>query len=63
MESVIKWKTGIPINKGKYLITTKDGVGCIYFDPEDVYDLGFFKQFVIAWYLLSNIEPYKEEKK
>lgn len=60
MESVIKWKTVMPINKGQYIITTKDGVGCVYFDPKDVYDVGFFKQFVIAWYPLSGIEPYKE---
>ena len=63
MESVIKWKTAIPTEKGKYIITTKDGVGCIYFDPKDIYDVDFFKQFVIAWYPLSDIEPYKEETK
>lgn len=63
MESVIKWQTGEPTNKGEYLITTKGGIGCIYFDPKNVYDLDFFKQFVIAWYPLSDIEPYKKEKK
>ena len=60
MESVIKWRTVIPINKGKYIITSKYGVGYIYFDPEDVYDVDFLKQFVIAWYPLSGIKPYKE---
>lgn len=62
MESVIKQQTGEPKKEGKYIITTKDGVGCIYFDPEDVYDVGFLKQFIIAWCKLSDIETYKEEK-
>lgn len=61
--SKIKWQRGIPIEKGQYIITTKDGAGCIYFDPNDVCDVGFFKQFVIAWCKLSDIEPYKEDEK
>lgn len=63
MESVIKWQTGEPKKEGEYIITTKGGVGCIYFDPKYVYDLDFFKQFVIAWYPLNNIKPYKEKIK
>lgn len=63
MESVIKWKTVMPTETGKYIITTKYGVGCIYFEPKDVCDVDFFKQFVIAWYLVDDIEPYKEDEK
>ena len=63
MESVIKWQIGIPTGKGQYIITTKDGVGCIYFEPKDVCDVGFFKQFVIAWYPLNDIKPYQEDEK
>ena len=64
MESVIKWQTGEPKEMGKYIITTDNGeVRTIYFHPKEAVDLEFFEIAVIAWCKLSDIEPYKEEKK
>lgn len=64
MESVIKWKTGMPSEMGKYIITTDDGeVRTINFHPKEIVDLEYFERFVVAWCNFSDIEPYKEETK
>lgn len=63
MESIIKWKTGLPTEIGRYIITQKDGkVRTIHFHPKEILDLDYFERLVIAWCLISDIEPYKEEK-
>jgi hypothetical protein len=62
MESVIKWETGMPTEIGRYIITKKSGkVLTINFNPKEELDLEYFERFVVAWYPLSDIEPYKEE--
>lgn len=63
--SSIKWQTGEPKETGEYLITTSDGN--VYYDI--VYTNSKCKMLfwnfnnVLAWCKLSDIEPYKEEKK
>ena len=62
-ESTIRWKTGIPKEKGGYLITDKDGcLRALYYHPKEIVDVEFFERVVIAWCKLSDIEPYKEEE-
>ena len=64
MESVIKWGTGMPTEIGRYIITKNSGkVLTINFNPKEKLDLEYFERFVVAWYPLSDIEPYKEETK
>lgn len=64
METTIKWKTGIPTEIGRYIITKNDGkVGTINFYPKEIVYLEYFERLVIAWCPLSDIEPYKEENK
>ena len=64
MESVIKWRTGKPPKVGKYLITTKHGnvfSAVWYYKTNNLCDWErCFIGDVIAWYPLSEIEPYKE---
>lgn len=57
MESVIKWQTGVPTKPGWYIVSIKDN--------KVTYDLfteshNWLIGDVIAWYSLSEIEPYKE---
>ena len=64
MESTIKWHTGEPKEEGLYIVTTDEceiGLASFYigFSP----DIEFFKIRVTAWCKISDIEPYKEEKK
>lgn len=62
MESAINWKTGMPTEIGKYIITTDDGeVRTINFHPKEIVDLEYFERLVVAWCPLSDIKPYKEE--
>lgn len=60
--SAIKWQTGEPKEQDLYIATTNEGevviVGCC---PELEQDVAFFKNNIIAWCKLSDIEPYKEE--
>ena len=60
MESIIKWQTGKPNNHGKYVITLKwKTVESDWYDK----DLGWYRyrdEDIIAWCLLSDIEPYKD---
>lgn len=76
MESVIKWKTGVPSEKGVYLVTYRFGhyltehpfqkvyttsIGTSYWD-------GFWHSYedeasdckILAWCPISEIEPYEE---
>ena len=69
--SVIKWQTGTPKYPGRYLVQTKDGM----FDVSEweMYDSCWGEQhgswsrfnrfYIVAWCLLSDIKPYKEEQK
>ena len=62
MEIIIKWQTGEPKEEGWYIVTKSDGVVKIArFRPSSAFDIAFFKEFIIAWCKLSDIEPYKEE--
>lgn len=64
MESTIKWKTGMPTEMGRYIITKIDGkILTFNFHPKEELDLEYFDRVVAAWCKLSDIEPYKEEKK
>lgn len=66
MESVIKWQTGEPTKSGAYLITTSRGrVFADYWRVfPDKCDWDYRDKIdVKAWCKLSDIEPYKEEKK
>ena len=64
MESVIKWHTGEPKEKGYYLVTYQSLIGAtietaLYEEYGwDIYASDYCK--VIAWCPLSEIEPYKE---
>ena len=68
MKSVIKWQTGEPKEGGEYLITTYNGkvrVDEFYHYSVSGKEYGTFIKYTnpIAWCKLSDIEPYKEEKK
>ena len=61
MESVIKWQTGVPKKKGRYLLSTRDGK--IDIDNWSIYTNNWYHYanfFVLAWCPLSKIKPYKE---
>jgi hypothetical protein len=62
MESIIKWRTGVPKEEGEYLVTlqTPDGneVACISFEEYGWFGNGDYK--VIAWCPMDEIKPYKE---
>lgn len=69
MNSVIEWKTGVPKKSGSYLITTSKNdvlVSSYIYDFRDDrwYWLDSFDypltEYVIAWYPINEIEPYKE---
>ena len=67
MESTIKWHTRKANKQGRYLITTKTGV-IVYAILKSRYDgsLQWYycnEEEILAWCKLSDIEPYKEEKK
>lgn len=64
MESTIKWQTGEPKKGGRYLVQTKHD--SFQFDIYSSFIqqwATYTKKEVIAWCKLSDIEPYKEEKK
>lgn len=68
MESTIKWHTGEPKENGEYLVTLEDGSVCrdewreLYCE-DDIKCWVYNEGEVAAWCKLSDIEPYKEEKK
>ena len=66
MESVVKWQTGEPKERGSYIVSSKgldaNYVTCAVY----VHETGWChwkKEEIIAWCKLSDIEPYKEETK
>ena len=59
--SIIRWQTGVPVEMGKYLIVTNEGVNSIYFHPKEEVDLEYFERFVTKWCKLTNIDPYEEK--
>lgn len=62
-ESTIKWQTGTPTTGGEYLVCLKDGsVTTDKFLAVDGLERDwkrFNKSYVVGWYKLSNIVPYK----
>lgn len=76
MESIIKWRTGIPTEEGTYLVSYRFSYYPIESPLEKVYTTGigtsYWHEFwhnyedeaddckVLAWCPLSEIEPYKE---
>lgn len=63
MESIIKWKKGVPKEAGRYIATNNNGyVISTGFHPNDMIDRLFFESYIIAWCKLSEIKPYKEEE-
>ena len=61
MESVIKWQTGTPKKKDRYILSIKGGK--IDLDNWSIHTKNWYhynNNYVIAWYPLSDIEPYKE---
>lgn len=60
----IKWQKGKPKEEGVYLVTTISGeVKTSTYMKAKAIDFGVFSQDVVAWCKLSDIVPYKEEKK
>ena len=59
MESIIKWRTGVPKEDGEYLVTTEFGINIITYYKEFGY-WGGWNNVVIAWCPMSEIKPYKE---
>ena len=60
-ESVIKWRTGEPKEKGDYLVSLKNG--CVKFDNFGIIGEKWFvfnSDFILAWCPISEIKPYKE---
>ena len=68
MESKIKWRTGVPVGRGKFIITYKHfecftkHVTTAIREGNTWYDTNFdrLRVDVIAWCPISDIEPYKE---
>lgn len=71
MESVIKWRTGVPTKAGWYVVTIQNKNGERYTDNDyykrDVRDRYYWFAFgdsneekIIAWCPINEIEPYKE---
>lgn len=70
MESTIKWQKGEPKERGTYLVTLLSGeVRLTEFYKYKVAGKEFWDcvpyniETVIAWCKLSDIKPYKEDKK
>lgn len=66
MESIIKWQTGEPKERGYYLVTlTNNKVELDEYCGIIEDELGWFEHEedeIIAWCKLSDIKPYKEEE-
>lgn len=59
-ESVIKWQTGFPTKKGRYILSIKGGK--IDIDNWSIYTKNWYhynNTYVLAWCPLNEIEPYK----
>ena len=63
MESTIKWQIGVPKKKGVYLLTLKNQAVCIDHLGNNHVWKRFEDDDIAAWCKLSDIEPYKKEKK
>ena len=62
MENIIKWRTGFPDIEGEYLITEDNGeitTDCWCVLEHYSYWVHHRADEVVAWYKLSEIEPYK----
>ena len=63
MESVIKWQTGLPIKKGRYILSIKGGK--IDLDNWSIYTKNWYhynNTYVLAWCPLRKIKPYNPIK-
>lgn len=65
-KSIINWQTGIPKESGEYLVSLEDGFVCRDKWREPCYDndIAYWENNegkVIAWCMLIDIKPYKEE--
>ena len=59
MESIVKWKTGLPKEWSTYLVTTTEGtVAVCSFYPESIVDVEYFKTCIVAWCKLCDIQAY-----
>lgn len=64
MESIIKWQTGEPKTHGRYLVQTdKDGLQIAFWSAYVQSWSLYNNSEILAWCKLSDIEPYKKEKK
>lgn len=60
MESVIKWRTGIPTKKGRYIVFRRKEK--IHVDWWTSNQRWIVSKDVVAWCPVDEIEPYKELK-
>lgn len=59
--SIIEWKTGVPIEDGKYLVTLDDGsVATVSFNLDCDGDDEFFLICVLGWCKMEEIKPYNK---
>lgn len=59
MKQKIEWQTGVPTKRGIYLITFKEGyVDTCYWDECDGWE--YCEANIVAWFLIDDIEPYKQ---
>lgn len=70
--SIIHWNTGEPKEEGEYLVTLLDGRIAVdrwlmpwpcNTEEDDISVWEMYDEEVVAWCILSNIKPYKEETK
>ena len=68
----IEWQTGEPKEEGEYLVTLLDGRIAVdrwlmpwpcNTEEDDISVWEMYDEEVVAWCILSNIKPYKEETK
>lgn len=62
MKSEINWQTGLPKEKGIYLVTTDEETVCsTSFHPEEEVDIDYFAFCITAWCKLTDIKPYRSK--
>ena len=60
----IPWQTGIPKEKGIYLVTTiYETIATVTFCPDNNVDIDFFDCCITAWCKTCDIIPYKNPSK
>ena len=63
MKSEINWQTGIPKEKGTYLIVLRgeENVHVTSYTPDDPLDVDYFSICVTSWCKLTDIKPYSSK--